>query len=243
LLGFQDRLETHQESGISKEGREMWKVLPKLGLLKFLFSAFSALFIAFLILLLEPSAEGNSLLSWSNFGSAIKLATPVTIIFIAVVFFFGKKGWIWLWKLPLLGEILNRCVCPNLNGVWEGTIESNFEDGDGNRVKKDIELEIKADLFGFSISQKSLDGYQDSKVVQSDIYRDPRTGVFYLSYIFEGVVPIPLETDDRLFDGAGKMEVKLSDNSIQLLGTYWTNRAWQRKQNTAGIISVRRNGS
>ncbi len=194
----------------------MWKVLPKLGLLKFLFSVFSALFISFLILLLEPAPGESNSISWNNFGEVFKFATPVTILFISIVYFFGKWGWVWAWKLPFIGEVLNKNVCPNLNGQWVGTIESNYENDSGNRTTKDVKLSIKADMFGFVISLRSNDGYQSSKVVQSELYRDSRTGVFYISYVFEGVVPIPEESDDRLFDGAAKLEVKIDDEPVIL---------------------------
>jgi len=219
----------------------MWKVFPKFGMLKIILLIFSALFLSSLILLLKPVIVGDSSLSWDNFGVALGLATPVTMIFIGIIYSIGKWVWIPIWKIPLLKKVLNTTLCPNLNGIWLGEIESNFKDNDGNGIKKEVELEIKADLFGFDISLRSKDDYQSSKVVQSEIYKDPRTGVFYISYIFESNVPIPKELDDRVFDGAAKLEVKFEDNKIILKGIYWTNRAWQRKQNTAGIITVCKN--
>lgn len=220
----------------------MWKVLPKLGILKILLLIFVALFLAVLILMLDSNDNAKSI-SWSEFGVAFELASPVTIIFLVFIYATGKWGWSVFWKLPLLGDVLNKHICPNLNGVWTGQIESNYLDKDGNNTVKDVELRIKADLFGFNISQYSLDGYQNSKVIQSEITKDVRTGTFYLSYIFESIVPIPEETDDRTFDGAGRLEVIFVKEAMTLKGTYWTNRAWQRKQNTAGIITVTRKNS
>ena len=220
----------------------MWKVLPRLGILKILLLIFLALFLTVLILILSPSDDVN-LIPWSEFGTAFELASPVTIIFLTFTYVLGKWGWLVFWKLPLLGGVLNKYICPNLNGVWTGQIESNYLDKNGNNTVKDVELIIKADLFGFNISQYSLDGYQNSKVIQSEITKDSRTGTFYLSYIFESIVPIPEKTDDRAFDGAGRLEVIFNKEKTILKGTYWTNRAWQRKQNTAGIITVTQNGS
>lgn len=166
------------------------------------------------------------------------MATPVAIAFICLIYVIGKWGWRIFWLIPVIKNVLNKNVCPDLNGTWSGTIESNFLNENGERTIKDVELVVKADFFGFSITQRSLDDYQNSKVVQSEIHKDPRTGVFYISYIFEGDVPIPEESDDRVFDGAGKLEVCFKENAIQLLGTYWTNRAWQRRKNTAGKIKL-----
>ena len=218
----------------------MWKVFPKLGLLKLLLAIFSALFLSALILWLGP--DGGTI-SWDNFGDSFKLATSITLIFIAIIVIVGKWGWLVFWKFPFLGGILHRAVCPNLNGKWLGAVQSNYNDESGNQIVKEVELTIKADLFGFNLSLRSLDGYQESKVIQSELYRDPRTDTFYLSYIFEASVPIPKETDDRLFDGAAKLEIKISKADTVLKGTYWTNRAWQRGMNTAGLITMTKKNS
>lgn len=217
----------------------MWKVFPRLGLLKLLFAIFSALFLSALILLMGPDGD----LSWDNFGDSFKLATPITLIFVATIFAIGKWGWLVLWKLPFLGGILHQAVCPNLNGKWLGEVHSSYTDENGNKIVKEVELIIKADLFGFNLALRSLDDYQESKVIQSELYRDPRTGTFYLSYIFEASVPIPKETDDRVFDGAAKLEIIVNKKNTVLKGTYWTNRAWQRGMNTAGLITMKQKNS
>jgi hypothetical protein len=138
---------------------------------------------------------------------------------------------------------MHASVCPNLNGKWLGKTQSSYRDADGNNVAKDVELTIKADIFGFDISLRSSDGYQDSKVIQSELYKDPRTNTFYLSYIFEASVPIPDESDDRAFEGAAKLEIIVSSEDTVLKGTYWTNRVWQRGKNTAGVLTITRENS
>lgn len=220
----------------------MWRVFPKLGLLKLLFAVFSALFLSALILLFSNKFTGGAL-KWENFGAAFEIATPVTMVFIALVFIIGKWGWLLIWKSPGVGPIMHKFVCPNLNGTWNGMIQSNYLGPDESAVSKAVTFTITADLFGFKVNLKSDDNYQSSKVVQSEIYRDPRTGTFYLSYLFESEVPIPEETDDRLFEGAAKLEIVTENGSTQLKGTYWTNRAWQRRKNTAGIITATKSSS
>ena len=126
---------------------------------------------------------------------------------------------------------------------WLGEVHSNYTDESGNNIVKEVELTIGADLFGFNLALRSLDGYQESKVIQSELYRDPRTGTFYLSYIFEASVPVPEETDDRLFEGAAKLEIIVNEADTVLKGTYWTNRAWQRGMNTAGLITMKQKNS
>jgi hypothetical protein len=219
----------------------MWKVFPKILLLKVLFLIFSALFLTGLILVIGSDHAAG--LTWDDFGAAFSLATPITLIFIGLIYVAGKWGWLILWKAPLLDRIMHASVCPNLNGKWLGKVQSSYKNTDGNKVDKDVEFTIKADIFGFDISLRSSDGYQDSKVIQSELYKDPRTNAFYLYYIFEASVPIPEESDDRHFDGAAKLEVIVSSEDIVLKGTYWTNRAWQRGENTAGVLTLRRESS
>jgi hypothetical protein len=219
----------------------MWNVLPKIGLLKVLFFAFSAMFLAVLILFFGNNHQDG--FTWTNYRHGLGLATPIAMVFFIFVYVSGKWLWKLFWKIPFLGDVLNKSICPNLNGIWSGYIESNFTDENGKRTKKVVELEIKADFFGFTISLRSKDGYQSSKVIQSAIQKDHRTNTFLVSYIFEANVPVPEESDDRLFDGAAKIEVKFEKEDIRLEGTYWTNRAWQRKLNTAGIIKLSRYSS
>ncbi|WP_185233780.1 Cap15 family cyclic dinucleotide receptor domain-containing protein [Teredinibacter franksiae] len=219
----------------------MWKVFPKVGLLKVLFSIFSALFLTVLIIVV--GGDQGAGLTWGDFGAAFRLATPITLIFIGFIYVVGKWGWLFLWKAPILGRVMHASVCPNLNGKWLGKIQSSYRDADGNNAAKDVELTIKADIFGFDISLRSSDGYQDSKVIQSELYKDPRTNTFYLSYIFEASVPIPDESDDRAFEGAAKLEIIVSAEDTVLKGTYWTNRAWQRGKNTAGVLTITRENS
>ena len=214
----------------------MWKVFPKIGLLKVLFSIFSALFLSGLIFVLVATPSGS--LGWSSFGPVFELAAPVTLLFIGIIYAIGKWGWLFVWKAPYLGKIMHSSVCPNLNGNWLGQIQSSFKNDDGNNITKDVELTIKDDLFGLHVNLRSADGYQDSKVIQSELYKDPRTNNFYLSYIFEANVPIPEETDDRVFDGAAKLEIIVGSDHTEMKGTYWTNRAWQRGKNTAGVLTV-----
>ena len=217
----------------------MWEVFPKIGLLKVIFSAFSALLLAGLMLVIGPN-QGSGI-AWDGFASAFKLAAPITLLFIGIVYVIGKWGWMIIWKAPLVGKMMHASVCPDLNGKWFGT--ATYKDNEGNSVNKNVKVTIKADIFGFNISLHSSDGYQDSKVIQSKLYKDPRINTFYLSYIFEASVPIPEKTDDRSFEGAAKLEIIVDSQDTILKGTYWTNRAWQRGQNTAGILTVKRENS
>lgn len=218
----------------------MWSVLPKFALFKIVFTLFSAILLLTLIMLFGKN-DSEIGFNISSYIFIFKSISPVSILFILLIFFIGKWGWKLLWKAPYLGKLLNNNVCPDLNGKWIGQTQSNHRNTNGKEVVKDISVNIKADFFGFSITLQSNDGYQHSKAVLCGIHKDPRTGSFYITYIFEGYVPIPLDTDDRLFEGAAKLEVRFKDEGVSLEGTYWTNRAWQRNLNTAGSIKLTKN--
>jgi len=216
----------------------VWNVLPKFGIFKIILTLFSILLLAIIVYFTGQNSTDTT--PWENFTATLEFATPVAVIFILLTWSTGKWLWMPFWRLPLIGTVLNKNLCPDLNGTWKGSVTSNFKDEEKNDTKKEVRMDIKADFFGFRVSLISADNYQNSKVVLSEITKDPRTGTFYLSYIFEGNVPFPLESDDRVYDGAGKLEVKFDDNIIRLKGMYWTNRAWQRGNNTAGIIELSR---
>jgi len=205
----------------------MWKVLPK-------FFLFKTIFFGFFIVVTFISID-------RSFANAIELSSIIILGFMAFVLVLAKWLWKPLWSIPKLDNILNRKVCPDLNGEWSGVVISNFP-GQGSQSHTKVKMKIEADFLGFSLFLNSEDGYSKSSVVQSEIYKDPKTGIYYLSYIFEAEVHLPKQNDDRLFDGAARLEViHLEDQQLKLKGTYWTNRAWQRNLNTAGIIELTRN--
>jgi hypothetical protein len=217
----------------------MWKVLPKFGLFKALAFVFTILLLSIVIILLGDTNFVVTL-SIDNLTAVSAYSGATSIIFIGIIWLLAKWGWKAIWHIPKLDGLLDKNVCPNLNGKWTGYVVSSFKDEQGNPIEKQVEMEIKADFIGFNIRLKSLDDYQRSTVVQSEIYKDPRDGNFYVSYIFESVIDKPLSTDDSKFDGAAKLVVRFEADKISLVGTYWTNRTWQRGGNTAGSINLRR---
>jgi hypothetical protein len=218
----------------------MWKVLPKLGLIKFLTFLFTILLLSWVLILLGDSDFVVDL-GGSHFFSAIKTSGVVSLFFIGITWLLAKWVWVPFWRIRWLGaDILNKVVCPDLNGMWRGQIVSVYKDDAGDQTIKEVEMEIKGDFLSFDIRLKSKDNYQRSTVVQSEIFKDARDGIFYVSYIFESVVDQPKPTDDSKFDGAAKLAVRFDGDRCDLVGTYWTNRAWQRGDNTAGTINLSR---
>lgn len=214
----------------------MWKVFPRLATLKFLLFAFTCFY--FSILLPIMSIENRVIVSsFDDFTWAISISTAVIFCFLFFIWLCGKHLWRFVWKIPLIGTALHEKVCPDLNGQWTAILNSNFDRNSGEDVL--LKLKIEADLFGFKISGVSVDNYQHSEVIQSEIYRDPRTGIFYISYIYEGFVPQPQKTDESSFFGAANLRIIFEGKQTILEGHYWTNRNWHNGLNTAGTISAK----
>ncbi|RBW43125.1 hypothetical protein DS885_13860 [Psychromonas sp. B3M02] len=218
----------------------MWKVLPKFGLAKILVLLLCSIVTTGLIWATKGWTGVTIFFSEDGFSVISSLLIPVLICFVGITWLLGVYVWRWLWKMPVIGVLLNEKVCPDLNGSWTGKTISTYKDEQGNPYEKEVEMVIKATFFGFDIRLVSVDKYQRSTVMQSEILKDPRDGVFYLSYIFESVVDQPKETDDAKFDGAARLLVRFEDNDIKLVGKYWTNRGWQRNMQTAGTIFLQK---
>ncbi len=215
----------------------MWKVIPK----KLLFNLFIYLYSLLIItlsLVLSHYFVDSTFPYFGTFNNLVKISSITTIITIIIFYLTGKWFWKFVWNMPFVGGLLNKHVCPDLNGKWVGSVNSNYSE-DGKNTVQEVDVDIKVDFFGFSMELGSQDSYQNSKVIQSDIYKDVRNRTFHVSYIFESKVTDPKETDDKVFHGASILDIKFDKNdSLILEGSYWTNRAGQRKLNTSGSIKL-----
>ncbi|MCW4446287.1 hypothetical protein OHV10_18760 [Vibrio splendidus] len=219
----------------------MWKIFPKFSLAKILMTSICFLVATVMVWLTDGWSGVASFYNENGFDIVSRLTLPVIVIFIVTTWLLGAVLWRFVWRFPYLGtELLNTKVCPDLNGTWVGKTISTYLHENGNPYEKEVQLKIKANFFKFEISLVSLDNYQRSTVVQSEIYKDHRDGSFYLSYIFESVVDQPVESDDSKFDGSAKLHVRFEDSGIKLVGVYWTNRCWQKGGQTAGSITLNR---
>lgn len=222
----------------------MWKVLPKFGVAKLLMFAVCILVTIGGVWVTSGWSGVAEFFKNDGFDVVARLTVPILFIFVGLTWLLGTYVWRAVWKIPYIGtELLNQKVCPDLNGTWVGEVVSTFKDKDGNPYRKPVTLDIKASFFNFDIRLISDDQYQRSTVVQSEVYKDHRDGSFYLSYIFESVVDQPLETDDSKFDGSAKLNIRFNESEMSLVGTYWTNRCWQKGMQTAGTIELRKKQS
>lgn len=196
----------------------MWKLLPVSLIIKVYISVLS---IIFLIVNLIPE--------WG----LLKVVEVSGLVSLGIMFVLAKWGWKYIWKNKLID--LNKLICPDLNGSWKGNICSNYS----NEIKE-VKVKIEVDFLTFKMFLISEDNYSESSVISNQLYKDKRTDIIYLYYMFEGQVPNPKKTDETSFDGAGKLKVKYENDFFQLEGTYWTNRAYQNNNNTAGRIELKK---
>ena len=183
----------------------MWKVLPKFGIAKIILLLLCLLLTVGLVWSTQGWIGLTGFFADDGLGIVSGIVTPVLLVFVCVIWLLGKFVWRWFWRIPIIGKLLNQKVCPDLNGCWMGNIVSMY---DGQRIEKEVKMNIDASFFGFTMHLQSTDGYQRSTVMQSELLKDSRDGSFYLSYIFESVVDQPKPTDQPKFDGAARLHVR-----------------------------------
>lgn len=165
-------------------------------------------------------------------NSISKFVSLLTAYWTCIYLFFKFFG-MFLWSVPGLSDVLNKLVGPDLRGGW--TADFQLKGVDGQPLSKILRFEITMSVFHFSMSMVSDDEYSTSHVVLSRILKDEVFGSFVLYYVFESEVVKPLETDVSSFQGSAKLRIK---SGTVLIGTYWTNRNWQNRMQTAGCIKL-----
>ena len=187
-----------------------------------------------------PFNSPESVLEFIGLFSKTGFALSVLIIWIG-----QSSAFPWLCKQwPL------KLIVPDIDGAWKGEISSNWpliaaahdiKDQDGNDFKDratPITADICVKLLSISIELKSVSGYQNSKTLNCTLKRNSHRG-FELSYVYRSSVPDPKQSDEQTFLGAGLIDFT-SRSPSGIDGVYWTNRNWQKGQNPAGTIKLKR---
>lgn len=149
--------------------------------------------------------------------------TAITII----AWLFGK----YLWKFVYIDFFKNK-FCPDFNGKWIGTIESNFNGG----TTVQFPITIEADFFSIKMKGNTTVGRTYAnycKVIRTD------DDCFELEYMFKGINNMPSETDTSFYEGAARLRVQ-DISTMEMKGEFWTNRCWQNGKNTAGILELKK---
>lgn len=176
----------------------------------------------------------------------------ITISAIVVAMLILNKFSIWrkIWKVKHLSNIY-----PDLNGVWEGTQDSNWsiiEKMNNASKSKDIQfdakteetpltktvvrLKIKADLFKIEVEFDS--GYSKSKTFLAIPRINKETGDKELIYFYKNHTDKPKKTDAEEHTGIARLRIYENNNGLQLVGRTLTDRQWREGKNTAGILTI-----
>ncbi|MEO1688915.1 MAG: hypothetical protein AAFU61_13520 [Pseudomonadota bacterium] len=153
---------------------------------------------------------------------------------------------------------LNDWAYPDLNGVWVGSIRSNWPviqrlsqavPGDEPVDEKElasvplgegrIAVEVRADLYSVRLVAATEGVGGTSRSVTARPRRCADSEVTTISYVYVQSTPDPEATDESTHVGAAELRLEKGRSGV-LEGEYWTRRRWRLGQNTAGRIELRR---
>lgn len=227
----------------------MYRVIPH----KFLFLAIAWLVVGSVYALNAIEALMNA--NW--FGPA----HAVTIGWLVGNLLLWKPAWRWVWRRA---PFLNRVVFPDLNGIWDVEMQSNWPihkqvidaaAGRGGQLDvlqcpesdlaalQPVMLEAEIDQSWFKIEIVMRNPANNTPIDRSDVISAepfPADGLkpSGLLYFFKQRNQTQNLADDAEFYGAARVEYDLKSDMLK--GCFWTARMWGRAMNTAGLITFRR---
>lgn len=213
--------------------------------------------ISIFIMIILMSITNNY--SLENIFRAIGLSITLTLFIVSII---GETSlWRKIWRLF---PSLNYKICPDINGVWRGTIDSNWPAiekminaarGDissydplsskltqeYSEIKKVI-MRIRVSWFRVNISLETEDNYSKSKILLSKIKFTEETNHYQLIYNYLNETINPLPSDIQNHYGSALLDIiwNESNEPKTLEGRYWTDRNWKKGINTAGTIKLKR---
>lgn len=191
----------------------------------------------------EPLQAAQNGLSWTLLAVTAFVFTPI---------------WRLLWLLPWFQR-----KAPPLDGVWTGVVSSNrsVQEAMKDAAKQagapaidvdsvgvalpaltqvNVTVTIRTSFVGITLELESAgDRYQTSSLRVVEMKPATDGPGASLHYIFEGRVLNPRPGDVDRFDGAASLTIHKDDQGrLHMEGPTWTNRAWTRGLNTAGLIRM-----
>jgi|GEM_PF-3173590 len=151
--------------------------------------------------------------------------TITSLTFLA--WLFGK----YLWKYCYL-DYFKEHFCPNFNGEWIASVSSNYN---GNTVVQ-FPIKIEADFFSIKMRGDTTIGRSYAPYCRVMRAEDDS---FELLYMFKVTNDIPSDSDTNFYEGAARLRV-IDIKTMSMRGVFWTNRCWQNRKNTAGVITLSR---
>lgn len=204
---------------------------------------------------------GVRLLTGADLLPALQSGVSLTSLLVTV--FVVTPLWRALWFVPWFKE-----KAPLLDGEWTGVVRSNWSiieatksaakqagapsvDLDGLDAPRPalfevpVRARIRCSFFALSLELESDgDRYQTSSLKSVQLKPTSEGSPATLRYIFEGRVLQPKAGDASCFDGAASLSIRRNDRGVLFMeGPTWTNRAWERGLNTAGVIRLEKTTS
>lgn len=151
-----------------------------------------------------------------GFDSIKKL--PDVIGFYAIFYFLFSK-WLWRWR-PLQGWLV---PFPDLEGTWEGTLQTTWKDPKTKRVPPPIPMYLAIKQSFDSISCVMYTKESVSISATASIKDSEENEVKTLSYTYVNKPEVMVRPRSVIHDGAAMLQVISKPKRI-LKGEYWTNR-------------------
>jgi len=151
-----------------------------------------------------------------NFEAIKKLPDVISIYVILVIIFD-----LWAWKLPIFQKWL--VPFPNLQGTWEGKINSTWINPKTNKPLKPILalLVIKQSFSSVSCTLHTEESCSYSNTAQ--ISKNDQTGVLELSFNYSNKPKASVRHRSEIHDGAAILKI-INGKPLRAEGEYWTSR-------------------
>ncbi|MGH6712983.1 MAG: hypothetical protein ACREEK_29020 [Bradyrhizobium sp.] len=196
-----------------------------------------------------------------GFGLTVTLSLTVALVQLLFTLVFVTPLWrtVWRW-LPKL----NDWVYPDLNGIWDVELKSNFSRIDallksakGDEHSLDFRSAHESALPPLSVHKMHARITQSWAKIEMEFWNPDGTGPIKdsttlmvepfrrsggrhgLAYIFDQSNETDVMSDESKFRGAGWIERDRDDENV-FSGRMWTDRKWRFGMNTAGEVRFTR---
>lgn len=153
-----------------------------------------------------------------TFGFIIEcIGNSSTIIGVATSIFCFK-----LWKYKIFQGWL--VLIPDLNGVWQGTVKSNWIKPETNQkiAPIDTTLFVKQSLFKISCVLKT--GESKSQSIVANFVIEPENQVKRIAYIYQNDSSQEFRERSPMHYGTTSLDIIDNNGNVILVGNYWTDR-------------------
>lgn len=127
-----------------------------------------------------------------------------------------------LWKYKIFKGWL--VLVSNLNGVWQGSIKSNWINPETNQKNPPIDatLYIKQSLFKTSCVVRTKESASCSTIANFVI--KPESQIEKLVYVYQNDSSLEFRGKSPIHYGTASLNIIKDNENISLVGNYWTDR-------------------